>query len=182
MVTTSARTPPTWRARQLRRVAVFVCLPGILIGVCMGAVAFATGLLHHETRPCPVPVVRVVARSSFVTTVLNGSGSRPGLARTAATSLKHAGFRVGVVGNAPELRWTDEPAVIWHGPDGLAQAQLVATQIPGAQLVGDQRAGTSVEVVLGTRYRSAAQSGSATASATNATDGARDLATIDRCG
>ena len=40
-----------------------------------------------------------------------------------------------------------------HGPAGLDQALLTASQIPGAKLFADSRKGTSVDVVVGLAYK-----------------------------
>jgi hypothetical protein len=42
---------------------------------------------------------------------------------------------------------------VHHGPKGLDQALLTASQIPGAKLFEDGRAGTSVDLVVGLGYQ-----------------------------
>ncbi|WP_091787286.1 LytR C-terminal domain-containing protein [Pedococcus dokdonensis] len=145
--------PDVWRRRQLRRVAVFVCLPGLTLGGASLSSAYVLGLWH---RPPPASRGQVVltvsvARDSFDLRVLNGSG-RTGLAAAGASQLAHAGFRTCGVANAPESLWTDHAADIRYGPDGLPGARLAAAQIAGSRLVADHRVGTGVDVVLGTAF------------------------------
>jgi hypothetical protein len=142
-----------WRRRQVRRVVALVCLPGLLLGAATATGAYAAGLFdrHAHDPACPVSLVAVPTRGSFAVTVLNGSGLS-GKARSAAATLKSRGFKVERTGNAPERQWHDEVAIIWHGPQGSAQAQLVAAEIPGSRLALDFRPGPGVDVVVGTAY------------------------------
>ena len=147
----SVRSPRS-RVRQRRRIAAFVCLPGALLGLSTLGAAQALGAFDQAAEPaCPVALVTVPTRSSFTVTVLNGSGTN-GMARAGAAALTRAGFRVAGARNAKEADWTDLPAVIGHGPAGLAQAQVVAAMIPGSRLADDGRAGTDVDVTVGTAF------------------------------
>jgi hypothetical protein len=69
-----------------------------------------------------------------------------------AAGLAKRKFSVGGISNAPESWYVTQTAVVHHGPDGLDQALLVASQIPGAKLFEDSRRGRSVDVVVGLAY------------------------------
>jgi hypothetical protein len=79
---------------------------------------------------------------------MNATG-RTGVAAQVAAGLAKRRFSVEGISNAPESWYVTQSAVVHHGPDGLDQALLTASQIPGAKLFGDSRKGTSVDVVVG---------------------------------
>jgi hypothetical protein len=83
--------------------------------------------------------------------VLNATG-RDGLATRVAAGLTRRGFKVGSIGNAPDSWTVTASAVVHHGPAGLDQAVLAASQIRGARLFDDGRPGTGVDVVVGLGY------------------------------
>ena len=150
------RSRPTWRRssanhRQVRRVLLFVCTPGLVLGASTLATASALGAFDPAPHTVQASCHRPVDPTSFEVAVLNGSGIS-GQARKGARQLTKAGFRVTRVGTAAENRWTDASAVISFGPSGRGAAQLVATHIPGAVLVGTVREGSDVDIVLGTRF------------------------------
>lgn len=139
-----------WRRRQLRRATAFVVLPGVVLGLCTLSGAYAAGAFAHHSQHAPLGRTPK-PRNAFSVRVLNGSG-RNGLARSAAAQLRRQGFTVTFVGDAPELAWRDDSAIVWHGRGGAEQARLVAAQIPGSHVAQDQRDGTGVEVILGTAF------------------------------
>jgi LCP family protein required for cell wall assembly len=80
-------------------------------------------------------------------TVLNGAGI-PGLAAEARDQLEAAGFRVAAIDNADEFdRTTTE---IRHPAELAAEAERLAVELPGAELVVDD--GPGIVVVLGSDY------------------------------
>ena len=138
--------------RQLRRLLVFVCTPGLVLGASTLATASALGAFDPAPRTVQASCQRQpVDPAGFEVAVLNGSGIS-GQARTGARQLAKAGFRVARVGTAADGRWTDSPAVITYGPDGRGGAQLLAAHIRGAVLVSTVRVGRDVDVVLGTQF------------------------------
>lgn len=169
----------TWRRRHLRRIALFVCTPGLLLGALTAGAADALGVFDHPTHACGMVTAAAVVRDSFGVRVLNGSG-HSGLARHAAAALRSAGFRITFVGNAAERDWNDETAVIRYGPHGSAQAQLVASALGGSRLVEDLRTGSGVDVILGTTYRSGAEPGAQAATIATAKPASGD-GSDERC-
>jgi hypothetical protein len=142
-----------WRKHRLRQVMLFVTIPGVLLGTASMTAAYSAGWM---TAPPPSPVcsplvVPAPARASFTVNVMNATG-RNGVARQVAAGLVKRTFTVGGISNAPESWYVTQSAVVHHGPDGLDQALLTASQIPGATLFADSRTGTSVDVVVGLGY------------------------------
>ena len=143
-----------WRKHRMRQVMLFVTIPGVLLGTASITAAYSAGWM---TPPAPKPtcnpiVVPAPARASFTVNVMNATG-RDGVAAQVAAGLGKRKFTVGGISNAPESWYVTQSAVVHHGPDGLDQALLTASQIPGAKLFGDSRKGTSVDVVVGLAYQ-----------------------------
>jgi LCP family protein required for cell wall assembly len=83
--------------------------------------------------------------------VLNGSGAN-GAAGTTAQALQERGFVNGGTDNNP-AGLVDHSEVRYASSD-LAKAQLVASVVPGAQLVGDNSlSGTDIVLVLGKNFQ-----------------------------
>lgn len=77
-------------------------------------------------------------------TVLNGAGVS-GLAATVRDDLTERGFDVVEIGNADRR----ETTVVQHPPGRSAEAQLVADATPGAGVLEESSAFTSIRIVLG---------------------------------
>jgi hypothetical protein len=143
-----------WRKHRLRQVMLFVTNPGVLVGTASITAAYSAGWM---SPPAPKPacspvVVPAPARGSFTVNVMNATG-RQGVAAEVATGLAKRKFTIGGISNAPESWYVTQPAVVHHGPKGLDQALLAASQIPGATLFADSRTDTSVDVVVGLGYK-----------------------------
>ena len=143
-----------WRKHRLRQMMLFVTIPGVLLGTASITAAYSAGWM---SPPAPKPacspvVVPAPARGSFTVNVLNATG-RKGVAAEVATGLAKRKFAIGGISNAPDSWYVTQPAVVHHGPKGLDQALLTASQIPGAKLFADSRTDTSVDVVVGLGYR-----------------------------
>jgi hypothetical protein len=143
-----------WRKHRLRQVMLFVTIPGVLLGTASITAAYSAGWMTPSAPPsaCSPVVVPAPARGSFTVNVMNATGRR-GIAAEVATGLAKRKFTLGGISNAPESWYVTQPAVVHHGPKGLDQALLTASQIPGAKLFADSRADTSVDVVVGLGYK-----------------------------
>ena len=143
-----------WRKHRMRQVMLFVTIPGVLLGTASITAAYSAGWMSPPPpKPaCNPVVVPAPARTSFTVNVMNATG-RNGVAGMVASGLAKRKFTVGGISNAPESWYVTQPAVVHHGLQGLDQALLTASQIPGATLFADSRAGTSVDVVIGLGYR-----------------------------
>jgi len=82
--------------------------------------------------------------------VLNAT-PREGLAGSVADELRKRGYTVTGVGN--DSRHVPAPAEIRHGNAGAPAARVVAGIVAGAITRNDARAGSEVDLVLGTRFR-----------------------------
>ncbi len=84
-----------------------------------------------ETAATTVPATPSVLPASIAVDVLNGSGV-DGQAGVAGDGLAAVGFSVGQVGDAQPVVRTQ----VWHSPDGLAAANVLAERLSGpAELV-----------------------------------------------
>jgi hypothetical protein len=142
-----------WRRHRVRQVLLFVTVPGVLLGTASITAAYSSGWMTPPPPPaaCKPTVVPAPARGSFTVNVMNATGKN-GVAATVAAGFAKRKFNVGGISNAPESWYVTQTAVVHHGPDGLDQALLAASQIPGAKLFEDTRAGTSVDIVVGLAY------------------------------
>lgn len=143
-----------WRKHRMRQVMLFVTIPGVLLGTASITAAYSAGWMSPPPpKPACTPVVvPAPARGSFTVNVMNATG-RQGVAAEVAVGLAKRKFTVGGISNAPESWYVTQTAVVHHGPKGLDQALLAASQIPGAKLFADTRTGTSVDVVVGLGYQ-----------------------------
>jgi hypothetical protein len=143
-----------WRKHRLRQVMLFVTIPGVLLGTASITAAYSAGWM---SPPAPKPacspvIVPAPARGSFTVNVMNATGHQ-GVAAEVATGLAKRKFTIGGISNAPDSWYVTQSAVVHHGPKGLDEALLVASQIPGAKLFADSRANSSVDVVVGLGYK-----------------------------
>ncbi|WP_231503080.1 LCP family protein [Blastococcus sp. URHD0036] len=118
--------------------------------------------LPQETAPAPAPVEAAPAAapaepppaaplpSAVTLDVLNGTATA-GLAGTVADALRAEGFVVASVGNQ---QGGVDATVVRHGPGALAQAQTLASAVPGAVLQADDALGDGVQLVVGPNYTS----------------------------
>ena len=143
-----------WRKHRMRQVMLFVTIPGVLLGTASITAAYSAGWMSPPPpKPACTPVVvPAPARGSFTVNVMNATG-RQGVAAEVAVGLAKRKFTVGGISNAPESWYVTQTAVVHHGPKGLDEALLAASQIPGAKLFADTRTGTSVDVVVGLGYQ-----------------------------
>lgn len=141
--------PRIWRSRRNRKLAAFLCLPGLTLGTLTLVGANAAGLFDTRAPRVCAASAHVLPSAGAVTVRIYNASGVTGLAGRTAAQLTSKGFRVAAVGNSPEARWfTGAPRVI-HGIRGTDQAALVASKMPGAVQASDDRGDSSVDVVLG---------------------------------
>ncbi len=143
-----------WRNHRMRKIMLFVTVPGVLLGTASMTAAYSSGwMTPAPPKPvCKPTVVPAPARGSFTVNVMNATGVE-GTAAKVAAGLAKRKFTIGGISNAPDSWYVTQPAVVHYGPAGLDQALLTASQIPGAKLFEDVRNGTSVDVVVGIGYK-----------------------------
>jgi hypothetical protein len=91
------------------------------------------------------------APSDISVRVLNGVGET-GLARRTAADLTSVGFAVTNTGNAPTGA---AASVVRYAPNRLDAARTLAASVPGAVLQEDSSLGRTLNLVVGSTYRTA---------------------------
>lgn len=92
------------------------------------------------------PIPREVTVNVYNTTY------KTGLAKTVADEVRARGFKVKDVTNDPLRTMQMGTAVIRYGEQGDLAAALLKGHVPDAQLVRDNRAGASVDLVIGNAF------------------------------
>lgn len=101
---------------------------------------------------CPATEFSYIDPSKMKLNVMNAT-QISGLAGATATKLRKRGFKVGDVGNA-RLSKVNVVGAVTSGPDGYAQAMTVQRNIKDLTYVYDaKRPGSTVDVVIGTKYK-----------------------------
>lgn len=162
------------RARQRR---ALITLGVLVLGLFF---AFWYGLSYYQAdenaraarppAPTCAPYVAPALTPDEVTVNVYNATTRPGLAGSTSKLLAERGYSVGTVANDPSNRPVPRIVELRYGPQGQAAAQLVLAAMPrGTTSVRDARKDTSVDVVLGSGYRTLRPQSSP---ATDATAGA----------
>ena len=79
--------------------------------------------------------------------------SRSGLAAKTAAEVRKRGFRVATVANDPLDKAVTATAEVRYGRSGTASSVLVIKLVKGAKAVPDQRTDSSVDLVLGDKFK-----------------------------
>ena len=150
-------------SRHRRPVATTI-LVVLMMAVLFGATYAGVRLLRGDPSPTPAaaspsPCVTTTVQPGLalpqpaaVTVNVYNATDRAGLARSTADVLKARGFAIGTIANDPLGTTVTGVAEVRHGPDGLAEAQLVVFYVPGAVLVADKRTDATVDLVLGEEF------------------------------
>jgi LytR cell envelope-related transcriptional attenuator len=154
------------------RALVAATVAALIVGVVVGwfghslrnhhkaSAAKAEVCVTHTSTPVaagPVP------KASTVTVNVYNATARAGLARTTGAELATRQFNVANVANDPLKATIAGSAVVRYGPKGLAQARLVAAQVPGATLLKDNRTDATVDLVIGNGFQAVATPAQVTA-------------------
>lgn len=143
------------RRRRRRAALVLTALVTLIAAVGLYALAYFQGWLPGDgegtgdgeqvTATATAPALQP---AEVTVNVYNAAGT-PGLAGNTSEALAAHGFDIDAVDNAPAGTEAPEVAAIHHGPEGEAGARLLATVVPGAQLVPDDREDAEVDLYLG---------------------------------
>ncbi|OMH23575.1 hypothetical protein BKD30_11695 [Tersicoccus phoenicis] len=118
--------------------------------------ASATPRPTVDAAGCPIDPVVPAAAGRVRVGVFNAT-TTPGLAASVAARLRERGLEITAVGNrAVEDR---APVVVVAGRAGRSAALTVQRQLPGSVYREDERSGTAVDLVLGTRFRQLTDAG-----------------------
>ncbi|MFI1799410.1 LytR C-terminal domain-containing protein [Streptomyces sp. NPDC020379] len=105
---------------------------------------------EEADAPKPLP------RPDEITVNVYNATPRGGLAKITADELKRRGFKIGKVGNAPELYDKKVGGVgLLLGAPEIADGSLkvLGTQLGGTEVKNDQRTGEDVDLILGAEYK-----------------------------
>ncbi|MGW1890442.1 LytR C-terminal domain-containing protein [Streptomyces sp. NPDC002004] len=116
---------------------------------------------HGCAKPAPKNTVAALAakprpKPGDITVNVYNATQRSGLAKLTADELKKRGFAIGDVGNAPEQFDKKLKGVgILLGPKTSMDTALpvLGTQLAGAELRTDTRAGNKVDLILGDAFK-----------------------------
>lgn len=166
-----AEVVPGWRRRRrIRQRLTLAVITLLVVGAGLVAAGMYSGVIGAATEADPLPTCApaprrpaALAPRQVQVQVFNGSGRR-GLAAATAASLRAHTFVVTKVANAPAR--VTSPAVVRYGAPGKAAATLLATYLPGAQLVQDGRDSTVVDLVVGRQFTAVRTKPAATKPAT----------------
>lgn len=99
------------------------------------------------------PPARETPRPSQIRVNVYNTTYREGLAKTVRGELVARGFKAGAMGNDPEKVYLPKDvALIRYGPDADLAAKRLAEHVAGARLVKVDRAGLTLDLVLGNRW------------------------------
>lgn len=145
------------RRQRLRRRRMVITLLLVLLALFF---AFWYALSYYSStkdvpaprRSCVTPTVALPA-SKVKVNVYNAT-TRSGLAAATSKSLAARGFVIGAVANDPLKKSVKVAAEVRHGPAGVAQARALAKHLTSVTYVRDKRKDASVDIVLGTAWKS----------------------------
>jgi len=141
--------------------AIVILMMAVLFGATFGAVRLLRGSSAPDAStptaaPCVTSTVRpglVLPKPATVTVNVYNATDRAGLAARTAADLKTRGFAIGKIANDPLGKTLTNVAEVRYGPAGKANAQLVVFYVPGATLVLDKRTDTTVDLVIGAKFK-----------------------------
>lgn len=145
------------RRKRRRAAIILTALLTLLLAVGIYAFAYYMDLLPR-TAPSDegtdTDQVTATAEAPQITpaevtvNVYNASGVS-GIAGRTSTALGSYGYVVDTVADAPDDFESPEVAQIMHGAEGAEGAALLATLVPGAEVIDDDREGDGVDLFLG---------------------------------
>ncbi|MCC3767674.1 LytR C-terminal domain-containing protein [Streptomyces sp. UNOC14_S4] len=100
--------------------------------------------------PKPLP------RPDEITVNVYNATPRGGLAKITADELKKRGFRIGKVGNAPELydkKVSNTGLLLGAAESSDGALKVLGTQLTGTDVRNDQRSGQDVDLILGAEFK-----------------------------
>jgi hypothetical protein len=150
------------RRRHWRHIRTAVTLL-VLVGVVVGAAWYSWHNIVNDqattettnTEPCAPAATALPAPADIQLNVYNAT-SRSGLASSVSAQMKERGFTITGVDNDPLDKEITGTAEIRSSADQQAAATLIATMVPGAVFLPDDRTTPSVDLVLGEGFEALA--------------------------
>lgn len=152
------------RRHHWRRIRTSVTLL-VLIGVVIGAAWYSwanvvgeeePGAAGSTSQPCAPGVPTSAPAPADVQVNVYNATDRNGLASAVARQVRDRGFTVVDVDNDPLSKSITGTAEVRSRPDDQAAAELVATLVPGAVYVPDERTEATIDLVLGDTFEALA--------------------------
>ena len=155
------------RGRRIRSALTLTVVLLLLLAAFLYAAAYVKGWAGSSPQAaastCPTPTGPLAPTPpthtlspADVTINIYNTTDRQGLARSTASELRDQGYLVATVSNDPLHRAVTGVAEIRYGTSGAGAAKLAATLVPGAALQRDGRPDSSVDLILGSRFRALA--------------------------
>lgn len=143
----------TTRGRDRARTRALVLFVVLLVAAGVTVWLIVRSEATGDKTAAPPCAGGSAAASAIRMRVLNAT-PREGLAASVAAELRKRGYTVTGVGN--DTRGVAGTAEVRHGTKGAAAAALIAKTVAAATVRNDARAGTDVDLVLGTKFRALA--------------------------
>ena len=150
--------PSDYRRARRRRALITLGLVALLLFFAFWyAYSYyrADGNRPVATRPVCSTATAAPVPGDVTVNVYNAT-TRDGLAKKTASEVRKRGFLVSTVSNDPLQKKVTGTAEVRYGPTGKRNAALVLALVKGAKGVQDARNDTSVDLVLGTRFKALA--------------------------
>ena len=145
------------RARRRRALITLGLVALMLFFAFWYAYSYYRADNHRRAVPAAVCTTSAAApRPADVTVNVYNATTRDGLAKKTAAEVRKRGFLVATVSNDPLQKKVTGTAEVRYGPSGKKDATLVLQLVKGAKGVQDARNDSSVDLVLGTRYKALA--------------------------
>ena len=148
------------RRRQRRTTITLTVVALLMLGTFFYAAAYYQGWVGNRGAPNPLATPACAGATSgqdlvprAVTLNVYNATDRAGLAASVAKSLRTQGFKVVNVANDPLGKAITGVGEVRHGPTGAAGATLAVARLSGAKVVRDERTDDTVDLVLGSRFR-----------------------------
>ncbi|PSL05334.1 LytR cell envelope-related transcriptional attenuator [Haloactinopolyspora alba] len=155
---------PAARRRRWKRIRTSVTLL-VLIGFVVGAASYSwRNVVEADDEEstvsasggCAPAAPTAAPKPAEVEINVYNSTDRNNLASDVAGRMQDRGFVVLDIANDPLDKSIDRTAEVRASPDNRAAARLVASMVPGAAFVADERSEATVDLVLGSAFKSLA--------------------------
>lgn len=151
------------RRRRWKRIRTSVTLL-VLIGFVVGAASYSwRNVVEADDEPatpasegCAPAAPTAAPDPAEIELNVYNSTDRNNLASEVGGQMQDHGFIVLDIANDPLAKSIDRPAEVRSRADNRAAARLVASMVPGAVFVADERNEATVDLVLGDGFESLA--------------------------
>ena len=160
------------RSRRARRRRALITL-GVVALMLFFAFWYAYSYYQDSNTPrasasptCTATATSTAKTPSQVTVNVYNATDRSGLAAKTASDVRKRGFKVSAVSNDPLQKDVTVAAEVRYGTTGTSAAQLVMALVKGSKAIKDSRTDSSVDLVLGAKFKALTAAPKATTPAT----------------